>query len=357
MLTCAYNFVFILLTKNNAFRRTQNMVDPYFIKYQVQAVQEMVKQSASHPSVIMHGFYNEGPDNDPKACAGYNASADAIRALAPMSHRMVTWASSQKEKGVCWSAADILSFNDYPGWYTASVPQIGSVWKNHTDWVQKTWPTKPFIASETGAGAIYEWMNTSEAYDGYTLYGGAYQAGSDLTSTNATWTDAMAYCNKTEACVGFTFKGGVGAQRPTSPVQVYFKSAGAIINMDGSWTTWAKGSNGPAPKWSQGYQATVVTADIAAILSNDRASGIAVWQFNDIKADPSDFHPRPGPEMQDCQACVYSTKYDAKTPMNCSYISTSCFRPGGENHKGAVDFWRRPKLGFQAAKKCFTKGC
>ena len=42
------------------------MVDPYFIKYQVQAVQEMVQASMSHPSVIMHAFYNEGPDSDPK---------------------------------------------------------------------------------------------------------------------------------------------------------------------------------------------------------------------------------------------------------------------------------------------------
>ena len=45
---------------------TNNMVDPYFIKYQVQAVQEMVQASMSHPSVIMHAFYNEGPDSDPK---------------------------------------------------------------------------------------------------------------------------------------------------------------------------------------------------------------------------------------------------------------------------------------------------
>jgi len=259
---------------------TNNMVDPYFVKYQVQSVHEMVAASASHPSVIMHAFYNEGPDDDPRACAGYNASAEAIRDAVPLSHRMVTWASSSKEKGACYGIADILSFNDYPGWYTASLPQIEEVWRNHTDWVHAHYPSKPFIASETGAGAIYEWKNTSK-------------------------------------------------------------------------------SGGHAPKWSQEYQAEIVTADVSAVLGNERASGIAVWQFNDVKADPSDFHPQPpGPTKQECLACDYSTPYNPTTPMECSYISTtSCFRPGGENHKGAVDFWRRKKAGFIAAQKCFTKGC
>ena len=103
-----------------------------------------------------------------KACGGYNASAEAIRGMVPRSHRMVTWASSSKEGGVCYAAADILSFNDYPGWYTASVPQIEQVWKNHTVWAEQHFPTKPFIASETGAGAIYEWKNNaSVSSDGY----------------------------------------------------------------------------------------------------------------------------------------------------------------------------------------------
>ena len=78
----------------------------------------------------------------------------------------------------------------------------------------------------------------------------------------------------------------------------------------------------------------------------ERISGISVWQFNDIKADPSDFHPGPGPQKQVCKSCTYSTAYDASTPMNCSSISTSCFRPGGENHKGVLDFWRREKPAF-----------
>jgi beta-glucuronidase len=33
-------------------------------------------------------------------------------------------------------------------------------------------------------------------------------------------------------------------------------------------------------------------------------------------------------------------------PPNCSYINITS-RPGGVNHKGVVDFWRRPKPAYQ----------
>jgi hypothetical protein len=41
-------------------------------------------------------------------------------------------------------------------------------------------------------------------------------------------------------------------------------------------------------------------------------------------------------------------------PWDCAYISTSCGRPGGENHKGSVDFWRRKKPVFDEVKKLYT---
>ncbi len=38
-----------------------DLTNPYFMKYQLQAVSEMMDASMNHPSVFMHGFYNEGP--------------------------------------------------------------------------------------------------------------------------------------------------------------------------------------------------------------------------------------------------------------------------------------------------------
>ena len=50
---------------------------------------------------------------------------------------------------------------------------------------------------------------------------------------------------------------------------------------------------------------------------------------------------------------------DLSVPWNCGYINVECGggaaclkkpcgRPGGENHKGTVDFWRRKKLSYPA---------
>jgi len=167
-----------------------------------------------------------------------------------------------------------VSFNDYPGWYTDTFATIGAAWKNLSAWSLEHYPDKPFIMSEFGAGAIFEWTNST------------------------------------------------------------------------------KGSP-PAAKWTQQGQADIVVANIKAGLVLQNVSGIAIWQLFDVKADPSDFHPGPGPEHQVCQACNYTTPYNASTPMNCSSISTKCFRPGGENHKGALDFWRREKAAFAAAKALY----
>ena len=69
----------------------------------------MVSASFNHPSVFFHAFYNEGPSSDPKACAGYNASAAAIRARG--TQKLVTWASDKKTSDKCLDIADVVSFN------------------------------------------------------------------------------------------------------------------------------------------------------------------------------------------------------------------------------------------------------
>lgn len=46
-----------------------------------------------------------------------------------------------------------------PGWYldegNASAP--APFWNEMASWVHETYPTVPFMVSETGAGGIYEW--------------------------------------------------------------------------------------------------------------------------------------------------------------------------------------------------------
>eukprot|EP00043_Microstomoeca_roanoka_P005530 m.56349 g.56349 ORF g.56349 m.56349 type:complete len:614 (+) comp13009_c1_seq4:187-2028(+) len=244
----------------------ENLLDPYWLHYQLQAVNEMVSASINHPCVIFHAFYNEGPSDQKLARPGYNASAAVIRARVgfPPS-RLVTWASNKKTSDVCLDITDVISFNSYPAWYDhpGDLNQPKIFWQSQVDWVQQNWPQKPFTISETGAGAIYEWQNTTDT------------------------------------------------------------------------------------RWSQKYQAEVVQQDIEFALQNNRVSGLTIWQFSDIKANDGDTQ-KAGP-------CVYAPHpASLSQPWNCTYIDVTQNRPGGENHKGVVDFWRRKKAAFATAQALYT---
>lgn len=61
---------------------------------------------------------------------------------------------------------DVISFNDYPAWYgvTTHIDDVQTslmnaiqALQNDTEWVNNNFPSKPFMFSETGAGAIYGW--------------------------------------------------------------------------------------------------------------------------------------------------------------------------------------------------------
>ncbi|EGD74550.1 hypothetical protein PTSG_05914 [Salpingoeca rosetta] len=121
----------------------KDLTSPYWMRYQLQAVNEMISASINHPSVIFHAFYNEGPSDNPAACPGYNASASAIRArVGSPPSRLVTWASDTRTNDVCLHIADVVSFNDYPAWYNhpgdIKYPKI--FWQTQVDWVKKHFP-------------------------------------------------------------------------------------------------------------------------------------------------------------------------------------------------------------------------
>jgi len=91
----------------------KNIQDPFFMQQQVLAVTSMVHTSIHHPSVILHGFFNEGPSSESDACVGYQALADTVRSLT--SSRLVTWASDKTTGDKCLSNADVVSFNSELG--------------------------------------------------------------------------------------------------------------------------------------------------------------------------------------------------------------------------------------------------
>ena len=62
-----------------------------------------------------------------------------------------------------------------PGWYTedpGALDEVHATWANFSAWARAHFPAKPFLISETGGGAIFEWHNTSGAAgraEGYML--------------------------------------------------------------------------------------------------------------------------------------------------------------------------------------------
>ena len=86
------------------------------------------------------------------------------------------------------------------------------------------------------------------------------------------------------------------------------------------------------------------------LLGDDSVTGLSLWLLCDFKVDD-----------ESCGQCVYENTFGGNltVPWDCAYINVECGggascltrpcgRPGGLNHKGAVDAWRRKKLSYDA---------
>lgn len=112
----------------------------------------------------------------------------------------------------------------------------------------------------------------------------------------------------------------------------YFVGQGKpfLISETGAGGIYEWSHNATADKWTLAYQTQVIQADVDVALSNSNVSGIALWHLFDFKAGD-----------QNNTACDYIPNI---YPPICSYINVSqSNRPGGLNHKGSLDFWRRKK--------------
>lgn len=117
-----------------------------------------------------------------------------------------------------------------------------------------------------------------------------------------------------------------------------------VISETGAGGIYEWDKNDTDAKWTLNLQNEIIAQDVDVAIGNDNISGITLWHFFDFKvndAQENNTHCEYIPDMY---------------PPNCSYIEING-RPGGINHKGVIDFWRRPKPAFQmvAAKYNATK--
>eukprot|EP00929_Paragymnodinium_shiwhaense_P046435 TRINITY_DN23639_c0_g1_i1.p1 TRINITY_DN23639_c0_g1~~TRINITY_DN23639_c0_g1_i1.p1 ORF type:complete len:464 (+),score=91.85 TRINITY_DN23639_c0_g1_i1:234-1625(+) len=240
----------------------QNTEDwDYFMKFQLQQLNQMMDISMNHAAIMTWGWFNEGPSNSEKACPAYKACSDAALKRDPTRFR--TWASNMEKKDKCLEHASLISFNSYPAWYweKMNLSAPAAHWNDMADYVKTEFPGRPMVISETGAGGIYEWSE-----------------------------------NKTDAY------------------------------------------------WTQKYQVEVISRDVEVAMGNPRISGITLWHFFDFKGNDD--------AQATCGPCEY---LPGVSPPTCSYVNVSCDRPGGLNHKGVVDFWRRQKQAYSVVGKMYNQ--
>lgn len=145
-----------------------HLADEHYLRAAETNLDEMVEEAINHPSVILWGVLNEGDSHKPESRPGYERLLGRLRRLDPS--RPVTFASNHVWDDVCLDLADVISVNDYPGWYHLSIEEIPAHLQRIVERLEaKGFGDRPLILSEIGAAAVYGWRDWhgdrwSEAY-------------------------------------------------------------------------------------------------------------------------------------------------------------------------------------------------
>ena len=108
-----------------------------------------------------------------------------------------------------------------------------------------------------------------------------------------------------------------------------------IISEAGAGGIYEWKQNDTATMWTLEYQSKIISENVDVAISNSNISGIVLWHITDFKVDD---------KWENNTHCDY---LPGIKPLTCGYIevdtSKAFGRPGGANHKGSLDFFRRPK--------------
>ncbi len=133
--------------------------DPDFQAKQLRETRKMALKSINHPCVILWGFLNECDSTSAEARPLIKALADLLHETDPS--RPVTYGSNRLQRDICLDLVDVISFNTYPGWYTANEDQfinrafVASHLQGLAEFASRNeYRDKPLLISEVGAEAI-----------------------------------------------------------------------------------------------------------------------------------------------------------------------------------------------------------
>ena len=131
----------------------EQMRHPLFMKQSTEGIREMIRAHYNHPSICIWGFLNECASDTPFGKECYRQHYDLVRSLDES--RPCSFSSCRKGTDICLDIPDIVSFNIYPEWYENQ--PAGEYLDRLLSWIDHdtSGVGKPFLITETGAGAIY----------------------------------------------------------------------------------------------------------------------------------------------------------------------------------------------------------
>lgn len=131
----------------------EQMRVPLFMEQSSACVREMITAHFNHPSICIWGFLNECASSTPFGKICYQQHYDLIRSLDQS--RPCSFSSCSKGTDLCLGIPDIVSFNVYPEWYEQSAAE--DYLNQLLEWIENETEGagKPFLITETGAGALY----------------------------------------------------------------------------------------------------------------------------------------------------------------------------------------------------------
>lgn len=129
------------------------MRNPNFERQCEDCIREMIEAHYNHPGIYIWGILNECASDTEYGKKCYETQLALIRKLDKSRPR--SFASCQFKKDICFGLAEVVSYNIYPLWYHDT--PVGEYLSDLYNWVQENTEGrgKPFLVTETGAGAIY----------------------------------------------------------------------------------------------------------------------------------------------------------------------------------------------------------
>ncbi|MBR6360142.1 MAG: hypothetical protein IKS11_10910 [Lachnospiraceae bacterium] len=131
----------------------EQMKNPNFELQAEDCIREMITAHFNHPSIYIWGILNECASDSEYGRECYKKQYDLIAEIDPTRPR--SSASCKFKTDICLDLPEVVSYNIYPQWYHDT--PVREYLDDLHEWVEKDTQGagKPFLITETGAGAIY----------------------------------------------------------------------------------------------------------------------------------------------------------------------------------------------------------